>query len=142
LLYKCLYADAGRALPAVAEAHGDRVAFAQETADNADEQGFVPGSDVALGVVLRLQHGVVRSVHRGVIGRPRIAPLRPAHVAGEAVHDFDRAGVVDAEISCRIDQGEGLKTARFDWAGWRDHRCAHALGQIDRMRHVAPSLGL
>src|SRR5712692_10061203 len=55
-LVEGLHAQSGRTGPGIAQAHGDGVAFAQEAALHADEEGPVPGTDVALLLVAQLQH--------------------------------------------------------------------------------------
>src|SRR6185369_14361479 len=51
-----LDADAGRALPRIADADDDAVAFAEKAALDADRQRLVPRPDVALHVVPQLEH--------------------------------------------------------------------------------------
>src|SRR2546428_5850124 len=50
-LLERLHAQSGRTAPDIAQAHGDDVALAKEAALHADEDGPVPGSDVALLLV-------------------------------------------------------------------------------------------
>ena len=76
-----LQAKAGRALPAVAETYGQRIAGAQIAAADADEQRVRVWPDVEavepdfeLGAVARLDGGEVR--------RRRLVELRLAHVGG------------------------------------------------------------
>jgi hypothetical protein len=57
------------------------------------------------------------------------------------MHDLYRPGIVDAEVAGGLDQRERLETARFETADWRDLCGAHALGQVNRMRHVAVLAG-
>ena len=66
-----LQADAGRALPAVAEADGDGVAGRQEILHHADVERAAPGADVALELPLGLQRRAVGGLHRGVARRLR-----------------------------------------------------------------------
>ena len=114
-----LQADAGRALPAVAEADGDGVAGGQEVLHHADVERAAPGPDVALELPLGVEHGAVGSFNRGVAGALRVAELHRAEVGGEAEADLDRAGVVDAERAGRIDQREALQGARLEAPGRR-----------------------
>ena len=54
-----LHAHAGRALPAVAEADGERIALVEKSADHPDEQGLVPRPDVHLRVVAHVEQRTV-----------------------------------------------------------------------------------
>ncbi len=134
-LVERLHPDAGRALPPVAEANDDPVAFTQEAAHHADEQRLVPGPDVALRVVLDIQHRAVARLDRRVIPALRVVELRAPHIAREAMDDLDRAGVVDAEVARGVRERQRLEASRFERALRVDRRVSHALGEIGRMRH-------
>ena len=133
-----LHAHAGRAVAAIAEAHRDRVALVQEAAHDADHQRLVPRPDVQLGIVAHVEHGAVGGLDGRVVRALGIVELRPAHVAGEALHDLDRAGVVDAEVAGRVDQRDRLEAAGLDRPGDGEGGGAHALRQVGRMRHGRP----
>jgi hypothetical protein len=76
-LDESLHAHAGRALAAVAEPHGDRVAIAQKAAHDPDHQGLVPRRDIEPRVVEHVEHRAVRRFDGGVVRRLWIAPLGP-----------------------------------------------------------------
>ena len=125
---------AGRALPAVAEPHRDGVALAQVAAADPDQDGVRPRPDVeAVEPVFEL--GAVARLDRGVVRGGGLVELRLAHVRGGAPRDLQHAGVVDAELARRVDDGQLLVGAGDERAGRREHRGAHVLGQIGRIRH-------
>ena len=111
-----LQADAGRALPAVAEADGDGVAGREEILHHADVERAAPGADVALELPLGLERRAVGGLHRGVARRLGVGELHRAEVGGEAEADLDRAGVVDAERAGRVGEREALHGARLEAA--------------------------
>ena len=81
---------------------------AQKAAHDLDIKRLVPGPNIALAVVLEVQNGAVARLGGNVIGRRGIVELGPTHVRCESVHDFQRAGVVDTEVSGGIGQGKFL----------------------------------
>ena len=135
LLAKGLQTDAGAALAAVAEPDDDLVALAQEPAHHLDIEGLVPRPDVALHVVFDMQDRPVRRFHRRVVRGRRIIELRTPHIRGEAMHDLDRSGIVDAEITGRIGHGEFLVRPCFEAPCRGDRRASHSFGHVCGMRH-------
>jgi len=94
---------ARRALPAVAETYRERIAGAQITAPDTDEQRVrvwpdveTVEPDIELGAVARLDGGEVR--------HGRLVELRLAHVRRGAPRDLYHAGVIDAKLACRVGQ--------------------------------------
>ena len=130
----------GRAAAPVAEAHGHRVAGAQEAAADADQQRVHPRPDVeALDPVLEL--GAVARLDGGVVRRRRIGELRLRHVGGGAPGDLQHPGVVDAEGAGRIGERELRVRAGHERTGRAQRGGAHVLGQIGGKRHwAAPGL--
>jgi hypothetical protein len=55
-----------------------------------------------------MQHCAVTGLYGDKIGCLGSVELGFAHVGGKAVHDLERAGVVDAEIAGGIGEGEFL----------------------------------
>ncbi|WNQ17941.1 hypothetical protein PVZ81_09830 [Bordetella pertussis] len=119
----------------IAEAHDDLFAFLEIAAHDADEQGLVPRADIALAVVLDVQHRAIAGFDGGVVPALRIGELRLAHVAGEAVHDLDRAGVVDAEVAGGVGEGEAGEAARLEGAGGIYGGGAHEVAGVVGVRH-------
>jgi hypothetical protein len=138
LLAEGLDPHAGAAAARVAEAHDDAVALAQEAPHHLDVERLVPGPDVALHVVIGVQHRAVAGLDGDVVGRRRVVELGPPHVAGEAVHDLDRARVVDAEIARRVGQGEGPVRPGLYRPRGLDSGGAHLLRQVLGMGHGSP----
>ena len=128
VLAKGLNAHAGRTLAAVTEAHQDLVALAQKAAHHLDIKRLVPRSNIAFHVVLDVQHRAVGGFDGDVVRRPGIVELRAAHVGREAVDDFQRTGIVDAEIARGISQGEFLEGSGFEFSAGLDHGGAHLFG--------------
>ena len=100
-----LQAVARRALPAVAHAHGPRIAGAKIAAADTDQQGIGIGPDVE-PVEPHLELGAVARLHGGEVGRGRSVELRLAHVGGGPPRDFHHAGVVDPEVARGIGQDQ------------------------------------
>src|SRR5689334_1621539 len=135
-----LQAVARRTLPTVAEPHRDGVALAQVAAADPDQDGVGPWPDVeAVEPVVEL--GAVARLDRGVVRRRGLIELRLAHVRRGAPRDLQHAGVVDAELACRVDDGQLLVRAGDERAGRRELRAAHVLGKIGRIRHRRRDLG-
>ena len=124
-----LHANAGRALPAVAETDGDGVAGRQEVLHHADVERAAPRADVALELPLRLEGGAVGGLHGGVALALRIGELHRPEVGGEAEADLDRAGVVDAEGAGGVDQRKALQRARLEAPRRGQRRRAHQVGR-------------
>src|SRR6187431_74481 len=78
-----LQAPARRALPAVADADGQRIARAQIAAADANEDGVLPRPDVEL-VEPDFEHGAVARFDRGEVRRLRLVELRLRHVRSRA----------------------------------------------------------
>ena len=90
----------------VAKVDGNLIALAQESADYLDVNGFIPGANITLHVVLDMQHSAVRSLYRDIVWCRGIIKLRFSHIAGEAMYDFNRAGVIDSIVARGIGQFE------------------------------------
>ena len=129
-----LQAEAGRALPAVAETYGQRIAGAQIAAADPDEQRVGVGADVE-PVEPDFELGAVARLDRGEVRRRRLVELRLAHVGGGSPRDLHHAGVVDAEGARRIGQGQLGMRAGHERARRRERDRAHVLGKIGRERH-------
>ncbi len=130
-----LQADAGRALPAVAEADGDGVAGAEEVLHHADVERAAPGANIALELPLGFQRRAVGGLHRGVALAFRIGELHGPEVGGEAEADLDRAGVIDPEGAGRIDEREALQRARLEAARRCEPGRPHEIGTVVGVGH-------
>jgi len=75
-----------------------------------------------------VQHRAVGGFDGDIVGRGRIVELGPPHVGSEAVHDLERAGIVDAEVTGGIGKREFLVGTRFERPAWFDHGRTHFFG--------------
>ena len=105
-----LQTESGRALPAVAQAHRQRIAGAQIAAPDADQQRVAQGrmlrrSNQTSSLAPLLASTVVK------FDSLRLVELRLAHVGRRPPRDLQHAGVVDAEGAGRIDQRQFGKRA-------------------------------
>ncbi len=126
----------GRALPAVAHAHGERIAGAQIAAADADQQRVRVGPDVET-VEPDVELGAVAGLDRGEVRRRGLVELRLAHVGSRPPGDFHHAGIVDAERARGVGQGQLGVGAGEKRPGGREPDRAHVLGEIGGERHDA-----
>ena len=98
-----LQAIAGRALPAVAETYGQRVAGAQIAAADANEQRVGVWPDVE-AVEPDFELGAVARLDRGEVRRGGLVELRLAHIGGCPPRDLHHPGIVDAERARGVDE--------------------------------------
>jgi hypothetical protein len=134
-----LHPVSGRALPAVAHAHGERIAGAQIAAAKADQQRVRVGADVET-VEPDVELGAVAGLDRGEVRRRGLVELRLAHVGGRPPRDFHHAGIVDAERARGVGQGQLGVCAGDKGPGWREPDRAHVLGEIGGKRHERTSI--
>ena len=134
-----LQPETRRALPAIAQAHRQRIAGAQIAAPNPNQQGVRKGADVE-PVEPHFKLGAVAGFHRGEICRLRLVELRLAHVGGGPPRDLDHAGIVDAESACGVHQGQFDMRACDERACRRKLDPSHLFGKIGRKWHWLCSL--
>ena len=108
VLAERLKAHAGRAVICHPEPHGNRIALLQKPMHDLDVERSVPRPDIALGVIAVLQHRIVRCFDDRVVGTFRVFKLRPRLIGRKPEADAERARVVDAVFSRRVDQREAL----------------------------------
>ena len=108
VLAERLKAHAGRAVIGHPEPYRDRVPFLQKPMHDLDVQRSVPRPDIALGVIAMLQHGIVRCFNDRVVGTFGVFELGPRLIGRKPEANTERARVVDAIFSRRVDQREAL----------------------------------
>ncbi len=133
-----LQAISGRAVTAVAHAHGKRITGPKIAAADADQERVGVRTDVE-PVEPHVELGAVARFHRGEIGGGGVRELRLAHVGGRAPGDFHHAGVVDAEGARRIGQSQLGIRARDKGSARCELDRAHVLGKIGGERHNGTS---
>ena len=77
-----------------------------------------------------MQNSTVGSFSGHVIGCGGIFELGLAHVGGKSMHDFNRAAIVDTEVSGGAVKRELLVGAGFETAPRLDRSRTHHFGQV------------
>ncbi len=129
-----LQPQSGRTATRVAQPDRDRLARAQKAAADADRQAVGPRSRPA-AIHPAFEHGAIRRLDGRVVRRRGIGKLRLAHVGCCAPGDPDVAGIVDAEGSRGVNEGQRLIGSGRERTGRRDRHRAHVLGQVGSVQH-------